>query len=191
MKDIFSDLYDKVLSFFTTNAPETKLVAKSRLKTVLMQDRVGFSERAMQMLKDDMLDTISRYLEINIDSFDLSIDAKDDATILNFSIPVTRTKTDEEIDEALALSHKAQIEKTQEIVGEIKELVQEKAQKLAEQIVNDENEEEVSQEENAEIEVESEIETLDKEDKEAGETDENKETEPAKEDKKPKNSSKA
>ena len=127
MKDIFSDLYDRVLSFFTTQAQDdTKVVAKSRLRTVLMQDRVGFSERAMQMLKDDLIESISRYLEIDEDSFDLSINAKDNATVLNLSIPVLRTKTDEEIDEALNAQEKEKIEKTQEIVGEIQELVKEK-----------------------------------------------------------------
>ncbi len=147
MRDIFSDLYDKVLSFFTSqNLDETKVVAKSRLKTVLMQDRVGFSERAMQMLKDDLIDSISRYLEIDTESFDLSIDAKEDTTILNLSIPVLRPKTDEEIDEALSIQKKAQIEKTQEIVGELKELVKEKAQELAEQMSDDETSEEVEEE---------------------------------------------
>ena len=57
MKDIFSDLYDRVLSFFTTqSSDDTKIAAKNRLRTVLMQDRVGFSERAMQMLKDDLIE---------------------------------------------------------------------------------------------------------------------------------------
>ena len=112
MKDIFSDLYDRVLSFFTTTQPsdDTKVTAKNRLRTVLMQDRVGFSERAMQMLKDDLLESISRYLEIEEDSFDLSIDATESATILNLSIPVLRTKTDEEIDEALNAQEKQKIE---------------------------------------------------------------------------------
>ncbi len=141
MKDIFSDLYDKVLSFFTTqSADETKVVAKSRLRTVLMQDRVGFSERAMQMLKDDMLNSISRYLEIDVDSFDLSIDAGENTTILNLSIPVLRTKTDEEIDEAIALAQNKKIEKTNEIVGELKELVKEKAQELADQLSDKDDE---------------------------------------------------
>ena len=137
MKDIFSDIYDRVLSFFTSQGEESKNTAKSRLKTVLMQDRVGFSERAMQMLKDDLIDSISKYLEINVDSFNLSIDAADDATILNLSIPVLRPKTDQEIDEALSLQEQVKIEKTEEIVDELKELVKEKAQKLAEQMSED------------------------------------------------------
>lgn len=159
MKDIFSDLYDRVLSFFTAQtADETKTVAKSRLRTVLMQDRVGFSERAMQMLKDDMLESISRYLEIDIDSFDLSIDAGENTTILNLSIPVLRTKTDEEIDEAIAIAQNKNIEKTNEIVGELKELVKEKAQELAGQMSEQDEDDEFCEkkEENSEEKEEKE-----------------------------------
>ena len=164
MKDIFSDIYDKVLSFFTTqNADETKAVAKNRLRTVLMQDRVGFSERAMQMLKDDMIDSISRYLEIDVESFDLSIDATENATVLNLSIPVLRPKTDEEIDEALSIQEKVKIEKTEEIVGELKELVKEKAQELAGQMSEtsaeeqEESEKEALEAENEEKETAEEV----------------------------------
>jgi len=157
MKDIFSDLYDRVLSFFTTqSSDDTKVMAKSRLRTVLMQDRVGFSERAMQMLKDDLIESISRYLEIDEDSFDLSIDAKENATILNLSIPVLRTKTDEEIDEALNAQEKEKIEKTQEIVGEIQELVKEKVQELAEQLTDDCEDEGKEETEEIKEEVENE-----------------------------------
>lgn len=157
MRDIFSDLYDKVLSFFSTQTTdESKVVAKSRLRTVLMQDRVGFSERAMQMMKDDLIDSISRYLEIDIDAFDLSIDAKEDTTVLNLSIPVLRSKTDEEIDEALAIQEKAKLEKTHEIVGELKELVKEKAQELAQSINEEEKQEKEKSEEKTENESEAE-----------------------------------
>ncbi len=169
MRDIFSDLYDKVLSFFNAQTQdETKVVAKNRLKTVLMQDRVGFSERAMQMLKDDMLESISRYLEINVDSFDLSIDAADNATVLHLSIPVLRTRTDEEIDEALSIAEKVKIEKTEEIVGEIKELVKEKAQALADQIT--EQKEETEDTETAEKEEPKEKENKEKSKKQIKET---------------------
>lgn len=181
MKDIFSDLYDRVLSFFTTqNSPDTKLTAKSRLRTVLMQDRVGFSERAMQMLKDDLIESISKYLEIDEESFDLSIDAKENATILNLSIPVLRTKTDEEIDEALSIEEKEKIEKTQEIVGELQELVKEKAHELAGQISENTQEEVKNQE------AEEEIEEPKKEAKEIEETKE--ETQENKKEEKPKKS---
>ncbi len=159
MKDIFSDIYDRVLSFFNSQNDDTKQVAKSRLKTVLMQDRVGFSERAMQMLKDDMIDSISKYLEIDVDSFDLSIDASENATILNLSIPVLRPKTDEEIDEALAIVKNANIEKTNEIVGELQELVKEKAQALAQAKIEEDKENKEESEEKEDTEEEKEEKT--------------------------------
>ena len=171
MKDIFSDLYDRVLSFFTTTQPsdDTKVTAKNRLRTVLMQDRVGFSERAMQMLKDDLIESISRYLEIEEESFDLSIDATESATILNLSIPVLRTKTDEEIDEALNAQEKQKIEKTQEIVGELQELVKEKAQELAEQLTDKEEDEAEVASEEQELTEEAEEETQEEIQEERGE----------------------
>ncbi len=159
MKDIFSDIYDRVLSFFNSQNDDTKQVAKSRLKTVLMQDRVGFSERAMQMLKDDMIDSISKYLEIDVDSFDLSIDASENATILNLSIPVLRPKTDEEIDEALAIVKNANIEKTNEIVGELQELVKEKAQALAQAKIEEDKENKEESEEKEDTKEEKEEKT--------------------------------
>ena len=133
MKDIFSDLYNKVMSFFVTQQQHdpTKSVAKSRLKTVLMQDRVGFSERAMQMLKEELVSTISKYMEIDEDLFDLAIDATDNATVLNLSIPVLRAKTDEEIDEAIKEQADKTQAKAQEIVQELEELIKERAAELA------------------------------------------------------------
>lgn len=173
MKDIFSDLYDRVLSFFTSQtSDDSRIIAKSRLRTVLMQDRVGFSERAMQMLKDDMIESISKYLEIEVDSFDLSIDANENATILNLSIPVLRARTDEEIDEALSLKQKANMEKTHEIVGELEELVKEKAQELAEKLSDEdktkaEDETEEEQEESKQEEKDEEVKEETKEEKPA------------------------
>ena len=133
MRDIFSDLYNKVLSFFVNQNThdETKAVAMSRLKTVLMQDRVGFSERAMQMLKEELVSTISKYMEIDEEKFDLEINALEDCTVLNLAIPVTRAKTDEEIDEAIKEQAIKTQAKAQEIVEELEELIKERAAVLA------------------------------------------------------------
>lgn len=145
MRDIFSDLYNKVLSFFANQGPhdETKAVAMSRLKTVLMQDRVGFSERAMQMLKEELIATISKYMEIDEEKFDLEINAAENSTVLNLAIPVNRAKTDEEIDEAIKEQAIKTQAKAQEIVEELEELIKERAAVLAgvsEEAVQDESE---------------------------------------------------
>ncbi|MBE7705728.1 MAG: cell division topological specificity factor MinE [Cyanobacteria bacterium SIG30] len=150
-ENIFADLYNKVISFFvTTEEPteQTKLAAKSRLKSVLMQDRAGFSESSIQMLKDDMLKCIAKYMEIEEESFDLQISPDDDKTVLELSIPVLRAKTDEEITEALKQEEAQAQEKAKEIVEQLKDIVEEKVQELT--LENDENE--VSEDEESEKE---------------------------------------
>ena len=133
MKDLFHDLYNKVLSFFTSNeeADPTKGVAINRLKTVLLQDRAGFSERAIQMMKEELVSVVSKYMEIDGDSFQLQIDALEDKTVLNLSIPVTRPKTDDEIDEAIKEQSLKNQKKAEEIVKELENLIKEKAMALA------------------------------------------------------------
>ena len=166
MRDIFFFLYNKVLSFFVNQTPhdETKAVAMNRLKTVLMQDRVGFSERAMQMLKEELVATISKYMEIDEEKFDLEINAQDNCTVLNLAIPVTRAKTDEEIDEAIKEQAIKTQAKAQEIVEELEELIKERAAVLAG--VSEEAQEELAQEEQEETPQEESEEELQEEDKE-------------------------
>ncbi len=160
MRDIFSDLYNKVLSFFVNQNPhdETKAVAMSRLKTVLMQDRVGFSERAMQMLKEELVATISKYMEIDEEKFDLEINALEGSTVLNLAIPVTRAKTDEEIDEAIKEQAVKTQAKAQEIVEELEELIKERAAVLAgvseESSQEDDEEDEITEDEQEQEEEE-------------------------------------
>ena len=133
MKDIFHDLYNKVLSFFTSTeeADPTKGVAINRLKTVLLQDRAGFSERAIQMMKEELVSVVSKYMEIDDENLQLQIDALENKTVLNLSIPVTRPKTDDEIDEAIKEQSLKNQKKAEEIVKELEGLIKEKAMALA------------------------------------------------------------
>ena len=133
MKDIFHDLYNKVLSFFTQNEEQdpTKGVAVNRLKTVLLQDRAGFSERAIQMMREELVSVVSKYMEIDDENFQLQIDALNDKTILDLSIPVIRPKTDDEIDETIKEQSLKNQKKAEEIVKELENLIKEKALALA------------------------------------------------------------
>lgn len=132
--DLFQELYNKVLSLFNSSKEEidpTKSIAINRLKTVLMQDRVGFSERAIQMLKEELIVTVSKYMEIEGENFELQIDAMDNSkTVLNLSIPVVRPKTDEEIDANIKEQELKTQKKAQEIVKELEGLIKERTQAL-------------------------------------------------------------
>ncbi len=164
MKDIFTELYNKVMSFFIQQeeVDPTKNLAINRLKTVLMQDRVGFSERAIQSMKEEMLECIAKYMEIDEDSFNLQIDANENATILNLSIPVLRARDDEEIDAIVKQKEERTQIKAEEIVLELEEMIKDRAKSLAKKIaeegeeildeISDENENEEENTERSELE---------------------------------------
>ena len=134
MRDLFQELYNKVLSLFNSSKEEinpTKSLAVNRLKTVLMQDRVGFSERAIQMLKEELIATVTKYMEIDTENFELQIDAMDNSkTVLNLTIPVLRPKTDDEIDANIKEQQLKTQRKAQEIVKELEGLIKERTQAL-------------------------------------------------------------
>ena len=134
MRDLFQELYNKVLSLFNSSKEEmypTSSLDVNRLKTVLMQDRVSFSERAIQMLKEELITTVSNYMEIDTENFELQIDAMDNSkTVLNLTIPVLRPKTDDEIDANIKEQQLKTQRKAQEIVKELEGLIKERTQAL-------------------------------------------------------------
>ena len=193
MMDLFQELYNKVLSLFNSSKEEidpTKSIAINRLKTVLMQDRVGFSERAIQMLKEELIATVSKYMEIEGENFELQIDAMDNSkTVLNLSIPVVRPKTDEEIDANIKEQELKTQKKAQEIVKELEGLIKERTQALIDGKIDPDLLEEATKKasiENDEEETEEEIketskaqEETDKETDKEDTKEENKEQTPA------------
>ena len=69
MKDLFANLYNKVLSFFhqteSTDGEASKNVACNRLKLVLMQDRTNLSPAIMDRMRHELIDLLSKYLELD------------------------------------------------------------------------------------------------------------------------------
>jgi cell division topological specificity factor len=61
-----------LFSFFSRK-PSSKDVAKSRLKFVLVQDRINCSTQVLEMLKTDILKVISNYMEIDEEELDIQI----------------------------------------------------------------------------------------------------------------------
>ena len=158
MRDnIFTELYNKVMSLFAqqTTIDPNKGVAVNRLKTILMQDRAGFSERSLQMMKEEMLECIAKYMDIDEENFDLQLDAGENTTILNLSIPVVRAHTDEEVDNII----KQKVEDTQQraikMVLELEDLIEEKAKAMSEKAQEEAEDEESDEESEEESEEES------------------------------------
>ena len=78
-------------SFFRRE-PSSKDVAKSRLKFVLVQDRINCSPQMMEMIKTDILKVISNYVDIDEENLDIQITQtpKEDGSqpVLYANIPI-------------------------------------------------------------------------------------------------------
>ena len=63
-------------------------IAKNRLQLVLVQDRVNLSPARMDQLKDDLIQVISKYVEIDRDGIDIALTNTNRQSQLVANIPV-------------------------------------------------------------------------------------------------------
>lgn len=67
-------------------------VAKNRLQFVLVHDRVNLSPGKMDQLKDELIQVISRYVEIDREHMDISLTREDDQNLLIANIPLVEMR---------------------------------------------------------------------------------------------------
>lgn len=104
---LFTDIYNTVARFFRqTDEPmmgdASKTVAANRLRLVLMQDRTNLTPRVLEQMRSELVDLLSKYLEMDKDLLELNFEQEGDQVALMLSIPVIRAKDEEEIEAALA-----------------------------------------------------------------------------------------
>ena len=102
---LFSDLYNTLAKFFHNQEEEqadaSKSVATNRLKLVLMQDRTNLTPRLLEQMSSELIELLSRYVELDKELLDLNFEQEGSQVALMLSIPVIRAKDEEEIDAAL------------------------------------------------------------------------------------------
>lgn len=68
----------------------SKEVAKERLRLVLVHDRASLSPQALESLKNDLLNVISQYLDIDDQGFRVDFSRHEDAMALVANIPIKK-----------------------------------------------------------------------------------------------------
>lgn len=58
-------MFEVVMKLLNRNQKTSKEIAKDRLKVVLIHDRANISPEVMQALKNDIIEVISHYMDIN------------------------------------------------------------------------------------------------------------------------------
>lgn len=82
----------RLIEFLTKKNSGT--IAKRRLQFVLIADRLGCTQEILEMIKDDMIKAISKYMEIDATGLEIKItqvedrDRSETVPVLYVSVPV-------------------------------------------------------------------------------------------------------
>ena len=123
---LFSDIYNTVAKFFRPQEEQgdaSKSVATNRLKLVLMQDRTNLTPKILEQMRGELIDLLSRYVELDKELLELNFEQEGDQVALMLSIPVIRAKDEDEI-----------------------ELINNEEDEVSEEALEDENSEEIDEE---------------------------------------------
>ena len=85
MLDILNKLFGK-------EGSRSKEIAKERLRLVLVHDRATVSPRFLELLKEEIMEVIGNYMEIDPEGMEVSLDSMEEAVALIANIPVKKMK---------------------------------------------------------------------------------------------------
>ncbi len=66
--------------------------AKERLRIVLIQDQSSISPDLLEVLREEMIGVVSRYLEIDLPHLEMGIERKEESIALAATIPIVRIR---------------------------------------------------------------------------------------------------
>ena len=122
-------MFEGIINFFkkfSKNEEESKSkdTAKERLHLVLMQDRANVSADFLDMMKQEIIDVIKKYIEVDEKEIDVKLTNKtnEDGSIgapaLYANIPISKIKNENKSNKLNELSEKEKIEKEKNTVNE-------------------------------------------------------------------------
>ena len=189
-------MFENIVNFFKRlkkaeekNVP-SKDTAKERLHLVLMQDRANVSADFLELMKQEIIEVIKKYIDVEEEAIDVRLtnEIKEDGTTgapsLYANIPIVNIKNEmkKEVEKEKIEKEKKEEDKKEEQKEtkqeEVKTEEQEKSKEEINEEVNKEKSEENKETESENNEEEKEIEEVETEEKLDGDK-----TEPEKEDK--------
>ncbi len=84
------DIFNRL--FGIREGGHSKRMAKERLRLVLVHDRASVAPQVMEMLKGDIIEAISRYMEIDETAMEITLDRGDSSVALLANIPIRSLK---------------------------------------------------------------------------------------------------
>lgn len=72
--------------------PASANTAKQRLQLVLAHDRSDLNPELLQQMRREILEVVSRYVEIDLEEGDVTLETEDRVTALVANLPIRRAK---------------------------------------------------------------------------------------------------
>ena len=144
-------MFENVLNFFKGLGKNEKIssskdAAKERLHLVLMQDRANISADFLALMKQEIIEVIKKYIDVDENAIDVRLTnkANDDGTtgapVLYANIPIMSVKEEAKIGarKVKAESNENISDKSEKIEEETNQVIEE-AEEIVEEIKSEEN----------------------------------------------------
>ena len=81
-------MFDVLMKIFGRPEKKSGQIAKERLQVVLIHDRASVSPETMEQLKGDIITVLSKYMDINRNAMEITLENDANSVALVANIPV-------------------------------------------------------------------------------------------------------